>query len=179
MNAKPVGKRKAKAAAEAVYRAYRAAGGGLPVDVEEILNNRGVVVVKEPADSDLSGMLLIEDDLALVVVNTDHAEVRQRFSLAHECGHLELHATGRDWFHRDEWSRAGVDRVEIEANTFAAELLMPEVAVREQVADLPVDMVSDDGNRNIEKLARIFRVSTQAMSFRLQNLGIMKLDDYW
>jgi len=45
--------------------------------------------------------------------------------------------------------------------------------------DLSVDLATDHGLEQIAKLARRFDVSTQAMSFRLQNLGILKLDGYW
>ncbi len=73
---------------------------------------------------------------------------------------------------RDKSAGQGTDRVEIDANTFAATLLMPEDMVRtqlrrrwEQDLSRPVDLVVAD-------LAAEFDVSVQAMQFRLVNLGL-------
>ena len=65
-------------------------------------------------------------------VNSLHAPVRQRFTIAHELGHAVLHA--REGIHldqafrlrfRDQTSAMAIDPEEIDANSFAAELLMP------------------------------------------------------
>ncbi len=61
---------------------------------------------------------------------------------------------------------------EIEANAFAAELLMPRhLLFRELEAMLPSDRASDP-KRLARKLAGRFDVSEQAMQYRLVNLGL-------
>ncbi len=122
-------------------------------------------------------MLLAHDDKAIIVVNKCSPAKRQRFTLAHELGHYLLHKTpGSAIFHRDERSSQGTDRVEVDANAFAAELLMPADEVRAQAAELGVDLLEDDLTR---QLADVFDVSIQAMSIRLQQLGIVDIDAYW
>jgi Zn-dependent peptidase ImmA (M78 family) len=130
-------------------------------------------------DGDVSGMLLREDGMPPVIgVNTAHATVRQRFTVAHELGHWALHPGRLVIFdrpmrvnRRDSVSAMATDREEIQANAFAAALLMPERIVRQRVSELPPDE-GRDPDRAAARLASVFDVSTLAMSFRLINLGL-------
>jgi Zn-dependent peptidase ImmA (M78 family) len=65
---------------------------------------------------------------------------------------------------------------EIEANQFAAELLMPEKQMRACAASLHFDLSdpADDKKalRALRDLAKRFQVSVQALSFRMANLTI-------
>src|SRR3954470_4270018 len=69
----------------------------------------------------------------IIGINSSHPETRKRFTIAHEMGHLVLHQL--DQVHvdkqflvklRDDISSQAIDPHEIEANAFAAALLMPE-----------------------------------------------------
>jgi Zn-dependent peptidase ImmA (M78 family) len=74
---------------------------------------------------------------------------------------------------RGEASSKGVDTEEIESNLFAAELLMPARFLQkdlEKIASL--DLNDEDV---VTKLANNYGVSTQAMMFRLANLGYIRL----
>src|SRR3712207_1001226 len=62
-----------------------------PVPVERLARLRGVQVRYEPLEGDLSGMLFREGNRAIIGVNALHPKARQRFTIAHELGHLELH----------------------------------------------------------------------------------------
>lgn len=122
-------------------------------------------------------MLLVDNDDAVIVVNEDNPTQRRRFTLAHEYGHYLLHTeSNTSIFHRDEKSSQGTDRVEIDANAFAAELLMPAEEVGAQAAKIGVDPLADDITRG---LADTFGVSFQAMSIRLQQLGVIDIEAYW
>ena len=68
---------------------------------------------------------------------------------------------------RDSVSSAGVNEMEIEANLFAAELLMPEVLLTNALGDEPFDI---DNESAVSALAKTFKVSPSAMRFRLGNL---------
>lgn len=180
MIGRPVGKRRAKSVAASLYQAYVKDGGTLPVDVEKLVAQQGIEVVREAGSDSLSGMLIVDDEGAFVVVNSNDVRKRQRFTLAHELAHFVLHRPeGEAVFHRDEKASQGTDRVEMDANAFAAELLMPEEAVRAEASTCDLDLVTDDGLRNIRAMAKRFGVSEQAMSFRLQNLGIVSVESYW
>jgi Zn-dependent peptidase ImmA (M78 family) len=124
-------------------------------------------------------MLLREDGQApLIGVNASQAQARQRFTLAHEIGHWRLHPGRLLTFdrpirvnRRDNVSSMATDREEIEANAFAASLLMPEPAVRRKLIEVPLKN-RHDSDLSTEWLASEFQVSTAAMGFRLINLGL-------
>jgi Zn-dependent peptidase ImmA (M78 family) len=66
-----------------------------------------------------------------------------------------------------------MDREEIAANAFAAELLMPDKFVRTEIVRLFNKKSVLDREDLINKLAGTFKVSVQAMEYRLNNLGIL------
>lgn len=80
-------------------------------------------------DSEYEVAGVIDRHARQIIVAKKYGLESQRFTLAHEIGHLILHP-GRI-YHRDRplnggESNAGLPYVEREANAFAAELLMPE-----------------------------------------------------
>ena len=64
-----------------------------PVAVDHIARSKGITVHFLPVEEDLSGMIFMKDADAIIVVNSLHHPNRQRFTLAHELGHFELHMT--------------------------------------------------------------------------------------
>ena len=148
---------------------------GPPVDVEAIADHLGMRVVKMKMDDDVSGMLIREGDIVTVGLNYGQGRNRHRFTLAHEIGHYRLHR-GRALIldssirvnFRDAQSARATDREEMEANRFAAELLMPARLVMDAVSSLGLDRVDDVRQR----LAEQFKVSPEAIGYRLVNLGI-------
>ena len=66
--------------------------------------------------------------------------------------------------HRDELAAQGTDPLEIDANAFASELLMPRQFLFEAVGDAGLDL---DDDAAIENLAKKFKVSVSAMRNRL------------
>jgi Zn-dependent peptidase ImmA (M78 family) len=153
----------------------------LPVNVERLATHLGVVISRSAfKDGDVSGMLVRQDGQSPVVgVNDSHSTLRQRFTIAHELGHLLLHP-GREVVLdrpvrvnlRDKTSSTATDLEEIEANAFAANLLMPAELVRSELQRLPAT-VQQDPETCAAELADIFEVSTAAMGFRLINLGLV------
>jgi Zn-dependent peptidase ImmA (M78 family) len=81
-----------------------------------------------------------------------------------------------DW--RDDVSSSGTNAQEIEANAFGAALLMPQEmvidSVKRYVSRAPsVSAGSSWRDGLVSELAREFDVSSEAMGFRLINLGIL------
>src|SRR5689334_6425822 len=116
----------------------------LPIPVEKVAEKCGVRVKTAALEGDISGFLFRRKGKAIIAVNAMHPFVRQRFTLAHELGHFILEHTG-DFFvdrkvilFRDGNSGAGTNRHEIDANRFAAELLMPEDLVRKELENSPL-----------------------------------------
>jgi Zn-dependent peptidase ImmA (M78 family) len=147
----------------------------VPVPVVEIALALGADVQIEPLEGGLSGVLYREGDRTVLGVNGEHAEVRQRFTIAHELGHYHLHQDTLfvdGLLRRDDASSLALDPQEIEANAFAAELLMPRDLLLPEISQrLPKSGVADPA-RLIRQLAKTFEVSEQAMEIRLANLGL-------
>lgn len=149
-----------------------------PVPVERIIKKKAISLEFAPFEDDLSGVAYIDKGVAMIGVNAMHHANRQRFTAAHELGHHVLHSeqiTGavhvdkgmmRALF-RDDVSSQGVNNLEIEANAFASELLMPKSLLVEALNGSAVDIEDDV---HIELLSKKFRVSTAAMRFRLAGL---------
>ncbi|TLG09439.1 ImmA/IrrE family metallo-endopeptidase [Nocardia cyriacigeorgica] len=157
--------------------------GTPPIPVERIAQACGIEVVRSAADWNQSGFLLRDTHRAIIGINSRNAAVRQRFTIAHELGHWQLHTLDQSnslfvdqsvvIHNRDDLASAGTDAQEIEANAFAAALLMPKQIVRREARNL-LNAAPATREEFISSLARIFDVSAEAMSIRLSNLGILR-----
>lgn len=150
-----------------------------PVDVEKIANAHGISVIPHPFPSDTSGVLVEKNGVFTIGVNSTHAENRKRFTIAHELGHYFLKhkrggifvdETSTNIMFRDAVSSTSANVEEVEANAFAAALLMPQSFVITYIKECQnIDLVGDDF---LNQMAAKFKVSTGAMAFRLSNLRI-------
>ena len=119
-----------------------------------------------------SGMLLPGE--RLIRINTAEGPRNElplrrfRFTIAHELGHWVCHALeGADpavsYCRPIDLTEAADRSLEREANVFAAELLMPEAAVRASWEELG----------SADALASRFDVSPSAMRWRLYSFGLV------
>lgn len=133
-----------------------------PVDVRSIIQQLGIHL-SDVSDPGWSGAVMSRDATsssqarADIWVNAQDELVRQRFTLAHELGHLLLHPLGQQF--RDT-TFFGTPK-ETQANAFAANLLMPLWLLSEEAAKM---------HGNARALADRFAVSEQAMSIRMSFL---------
>jgi Zn-dependent peptidase ImmA (M78 family) len=146
-----------------------------PVPVEKIVKKLKLILVPLPADNEISGAIVRKDGRVIIAVNPAHHVNRQRFTIGHELGHYFLHEGLEQ--HVDEnfriaWRNAdsskAINWIEIEANRFAAELLMPTTFL---IADL--DALEEINKRAVALLAAKYVVSPEAMKIRLSQLGIL------
>lgn len=145
----------------------------IPVNVLALASKLGIRVFEEALPEDISGILDLRN-MPIIMVNQDHVRHRQRFSIAHEIGHFVLHRprgihVDKRTYYRNSKSAEGLDDIEIEANRFAAELLMPADLVIREIENYS-DLI-DSNDDVISVLADSFEVSATAMGFRIQNLG--------
>lgn len=150
-----------------------------PIPVEQVAKKLGVEIRFSPLDEELSGMIFIKDGQAIIGVNSMHHPNRQRFTIAHELGHFILHKKHiTSEIHvdkqfrvlmRDGKSATGTELIEIEANRFAASLLMPADLVAKALDEREFDI---DDETPLMELAKQFKVSKQTMEYRIRNLGI-------
>jgi Zn-dependent peptidase ImmA (M78 family) len=164
-------KSKIKAEAEKdAARLLRAVwGDGIPVDPVSIAHELGVQVLEAELDPNTLGALVKEPGKEpTILLNQKDGQNRRRFTCAHELGHYVRRSEESDKYARidlrNSVSTTGEDPDEIYANEFAACLLMPEDEVR-TLFELGMDDL---------EMALHFKVSRQAMQFRLKNLGLME-----
>jgi Zn-dependent peptidase ImmA (M78 family) len=146
----------------------------IPVDPVVLANRLGISVHNAKfSDDNLVGMIAKRGGTVTMLINATDPPFRKRFTIAHELGHHFLHlledgdyVDGEANLFRgpgDETKEITPERRrEIQANMFAAALLMPEDAVREHWPRV----------RKIESMARLFNVSEAAMGFRVTQLGL-------
>ena len=142
-----------------------------PVPIEAIVKAHSISL-RRGDFGDVSGLLLRDAETAVIGVNGSHPKTRQRFTVAHEFGHFLLHEgivdhvdRGYRVNYRNRESSLARDVEEIEANFFAASLLMPRSMLEK------LDAVSAiDSDRGVRDLAKTFEVSAHAMSLRLANV---------
>lgn len=145
-----------------------------PIDVHKIAQSNGASIRYERFDPDVSGVLVRDKGGNVIGVQKSQSKARQRFTIAHELGHLLLHdgkVVHVDRAFRVNWRRDQEaephDVEEIEANAFAANLLMPGEMIEKVLGSRSLDL---EDATEIERLARVFEVSTQAMNFRMIQL---------
>ena len=99
-------------------------------------------------------MIYMDRETPIIGVNSHHHVNRRRFTVAHELGHLILHRkalAGRvhvdrrfPVLMRDSAAASGLDPREIEANQFAAELLMPTPLLLAEIRRKKAFDIDDD-----------------------------------
>jgi Zn-dependent peptidase ImmA (M78 family) len=143
-----------------------------PVPVEYLLVVEGVEVHLVEYEDDTAGEAWWEGETGHVAVARKLALPRLRFTLAHEWGHLVLRHHQRRFEGHVDLSRPlrdqdtpdlePADPLEIEANQFAAELLMPAALFAAEWKRRPVPAL----------IAQRFEVSHQAVQLRLRSLRL-------
>jgi Zn-dependent peptidase ImmA (M78 family) len=135
----------------------------LPVNMGKLSKAFGVTAYIAHLNDGVSGQIIKDDNEAdkyAIFVSDSDSKNRQRFTAAHELSHFLLH--------KDKIGDGIVDsplyrgklsnRIEVEANKLAADILMPYDKINTEI---------DKGIKTISKLAEYFGVSTQAMKVRL------------
>lgn len=161
----------ASAASRAPWRRLRAQGAdpdlllhhfGLvtpPIDVVALAIRMGIRLFHNTGSRWCGQVDSTDPEDAKIFVRREDTEQRQRFTIAHEIGHLMLHPLGQR-FRDGPGDPAGrLDPQEVEANRFAADLLMPAWMLG------PLTR-----GRSTRQLAGMFNVSEEAMRYRLRNL---------
>ena len=147
--------------------------GAAPIGNLDVLlsDEIGMDIGFEPLeDAGVSGLLVQGDGVALVLVNSDEIEARQRFTLAHELGHHLMDAATQvvvdGEVHRTETA------TEERANAFAAEFLMPAASMTRLGGK-----VGQEPERFVDAMLK-FGVSREALTKRLGKLDIIDGDEY-
>ena len=137
--------------AQSVRRSWHLPRGPIK-NLIEVLERAGIIIIDcDMEDTGLSGLSYNLPGLPpLVFMNKNLPMDRYRFTLAHELGHLVMH-------------KSPSHTMEDEANTFAAEFLMPASDILGQLRDI-----------NIEKAAYLkpfWRASMASLLYRAKTLN--------
>ena len=152
----------------------------IPVPVIKIAQMMGFQVYQQPiAEPNLSGFIMISDDLKKTFPSDKIISVAQsenlghkRFAIAHELAHFLFDYRPEmseycDYYYTDE-THVHMD-IEQRANHFAACLLMPESQFAHAFAELKV---KDDFFETVNQLAEHFQVSGTAVKRRIEELKL-------
>jgi len=140
----------------------------VPTDFSVIFHKLKLKYIELNDADDIDGAILeIDGKPAIAVLNKARPIQRQRFTLAHELGHIFLEHTKRDIYDPEEirenndLPETGKTKPpkETEADIFASELLVPYEQLKKYTADM----------NNIDKLTGIFQVSRQAVMLAVMN----------
>ena len=149
--------------AEDVLSAYNIS---VPIgNIDEIVEKLGGTIQKEAFFSD--GAVEKEGNGFKIIVSPFQDEKRERFTIAHELGHLFLHMgyrTNNELWEKQEnniYHRIGNSEKEYQANEFAAAFLMPAT---EYLSVL--NKVAEGNMVDTSKIAEYFNVSIEAAANR-------------
>lgn len=118
----------------------------------ELLEDKGIVIFRFDFGTSLLDGFFVYDDIPCIAINTRAPMDRQRFTIAHELGHLLMHKISND-------------EAENQANQFAAEFLMPATDMNEFFKISKIDL------GYLGSLKPIWRVSIAALLRRAYDLG--------
>lgn len=128
----------------------------------------GVDVAVIDLGAGFDGLAASTDDVKLIVLATSHVPARQRFTLAHELGHLLAGDDQGVHLDRDVFDKAQAkDPGEMRANAFASTLLMPDAMLRRAVGSAGLT------ERDFAELACDLIVTPSALAYRLLSLRLI------
>lgn len=154
--------------AENILSSYKI--DSVPVNAIEIAKRANILIQYAPSKK-FSGVIYRKDGIAFMAISSSESNTRQRFTIAHELGHFFLHPQ-KDTFieFRDNKKNIARGIKEVQANQFAAALLMPKKILEKDVKNFMETGITESV---IRFLADKYLVSEDAMKYRLMNLNFI------
>jgi Zn-dependent peptidase ImmA (M78 family) len=120
------------------------------IDIDSISHFFDICVVKRNLTGCSARLICSKRSARITISNAEKYEPRVRFSIAHELGHFFLHKTQKACFScsTQDMSQWEHHSIEVEANAFAANILMPEQIFRKYLLNKTpsVDLVLTTSN---------------------------------
>lgn len=158
------------------FRIRNGIGACEPIRMKSWLPKLGVMAMFKPMSDNFSGMAIKHGEHRFVMINSNHRISKQHFTIAHELYHLFVQ---EEFIY--EISNAGrfdkKDKVEFDADWFAAYLLMPEEGLLSLIpkAELAKNKIS---LTTIIQIEQYFACSRQALLIRLEAMGLIDMARY-
>lgn len=162
--------------AAAQFRAQHGIGACDPIRLKSLLMKLGVLVMFKPLSDRFSGMAIKNGAFRCMLVNSNHRISKQHFTIAHELYHLYIQPD-----FSSEISNTGKfdksDKVEYDADCFAAYLLMPEEGIISLIpeSELAKNKISIS---TIVKIEQYYACSRASVLFRLSEIGLIDYKKY-
>lgn len=150
------------------------------IDIKKIIEENDIKIVFKDLKDDESGRFIKEENK--IIVNENHSENRQRFTLAHEFAHYLLgHESSYRSANFETYGDYKLLSNERDANNLAADLLMPKVMIVALLEKfLEENNLTENKNLNNKEKEKLYeyisselKVSKAAIGFRLLNLGLI------
>lgn len=140
--------------------------GNVPIDnLINIVQKNGIMVSKMNLKLDkLDAFSVWFNNKPFIFLSSDKdTNVRIRFDIAHELGHLLMHA---DYYSEEDLKNKTIhEKLENEANRFAGALLLPKITFAKDVFSTSID--------HFIQLKTKWKASIGCMIYRCENLGIL------
>ena len=139
------------------YKRYYSNSDGLTLqqlyDIVEKLD----IELYEESFTQLNGAYYNIERTKHIILDSGMDDIEKRFVLAHELGHAILHRK-ENCFFKKKYTRLKVSYIEMEADEFAANLLLPQ--------DIPIDLQE----LNAEQLAMLYEVPLELMQIKIETI---------
>ena len=158
------------------FRIRNGIGACEPIRMKSWLPKLGVMALFKPMSDNFSGMAIKHGHHRFIIINANHRVSKQHFTIAHELYHLFV----QEEF-VSEISNAGrfdkKDKVEYDADWFAAYLLMPEECLLSLIPkpELTKNKIT---LTTIIQIEQYFACSRHALLIRLEAMGLIDLAKY-
>lgn len=138
-----------------------------PIDIKVILHSKGYEYLEiDSFLKNIDAVFLNKDGRIYAAVNAKHHVHRQRFSLAHELGHILLQHDVTYYMSDASLDSPPIEKLhsfgspfEVEANTFAGELLVPLNMLKMEFKE----------TKDLQELSKIFVVSKDVIGIAISN----------
>ncbi|MCH5316245.1 MAG: XRE family transcriptional regulator [Eubacterium sp.] len=143
-------------------------------DLQKLIESKGIIVTSlDTKESDIDAFsqrtIIDSNSVYIIVLNSSKNNVRSRFDLAHELGHILLHPWSENI---EELSKQEFKDRESQANKFAGAFLLPKETFGNDVGHYPTKL------DYYIHLKNKWKVSIQAMVYRAHQLGIISNSQY-
>lgn len=150
---------------------YKKYSLSVPVDLQKILDEKNIILIYKENPVGMDGLTHLQESPPIIELNTEITfEPRRRFTLAHEIGHICISwHTGITVCSLDDPSykvqgQILINTQELEANTFASELLMPTLWIQSNF-----NLIDFEMKELIKKVSSKAKTSIMATLYALEN----------
>ena len=150
---------------------YKKYSLSVPVELQKILDEKNIILIYKENPVGMDGLTHLQESPPIIELNTEITfEPRRRFTLAHEIGHICIPwHTGITVCSLDDPSykvqgQILINTQELEANTFASELLMPTLWIQSNF-----NLIDFEMKELIKKVSSKAKTSIMATLYALEN----------